>query len=48
MSRLHIATRGICNWRQRLASPDRQWKRSYSAFETAVSLELTVDIAGVA
>jgi hypothetical protein len=39
MSRLHIATRGICNWRERLASPDRQWKREFSAFETAVSWE---------
>lgn len=39
MSRLHIATRGMCNWRDRLASPDRQWKREFSAFETAVSWE---------
>jgi hypothetical protein len=40
MNRLHIATRGVCNWRERLASPDRQWKRGFSAFETAVSWEL--------
>ncbi len=40
MSRLHIATRGICNWRERLTSPERQWKRCFSAFETAVSWEL--------
>jgi len=40
MSRLHTATRGLCNWRERLASPDRQWKRGFSAFETAVSWEL--------
>jgi hypothetical protein len=39
MSRLFIATRGIGSWRGRLASPDRQWKRRYSAFETAVSWE---------
>jgi len=41
MNRLHTATRGLCNWRERLASPDRQWKRGYSAFETAVSWEYT-------
>jgi hypothetical protein len=40
MSRLHIATRGLCNWRERLARPDRQWKRGFSAFEAAVSWEL--------
>lgn len=40
MSRLCIATRGIGSWRERLASPDRQWKRRFSAFETAVSWEL--------
>jgi hypothetical protein len=40
MSRLFISTRGRCGWRERLASPDRQWKREYSAFETAVSWEL--------
>jgi hypothetical protein len=40
MSRLHISTRGLDSWRGRLASPDRQWKRRYSAFETAVSWEL--------
>ncbi len=45
MSRLHIATRGICNWRERLASPDRQWKRCFSAFETAVSWELAAKSA---
>ena len=39
MSRLHIATRGLDSWRQRLAAPDDQWKRRYSAFETAVSWE---------
>jgi hypothetical protein len=39
MSRLFIGTRGICSWRERLASPDRQWKRGFSAFETAVSWE---------
>ena len=45
MNRLHIATRGICNWRERLASPDRQWKRCFSAFETAVSWELAAKSA---
>lgn len=40
MSRLHIATRGIGSWRERLADPNTQWKRGYSAFETAVSWEL--------
>jgi hypothetical protein len=40
MSRLHISTRGLGSWRGRLASPDRQWKRRYSAFEAAVSWEL--------
>jgi hypothetical protein len=39
MSRLCIATRGIGSWRERLASPDTQWRRCYSAFETAVSWE---------
>jgi len=39
MSRLCIATRGIGSWRERLASPDTQWRRQFSAFETAVSWE---------
>lgn len=39
MSRLCIATRGIGSWRERLASPDTQWQRCCSAFETAVSWE---------
>jgi hypothetical protein len=39
MSRLCIATRGIGSWRERLASPETQWRRCYSAFETAVSWE---------
>ena len=39
MNRLCVETRGICNWRERLAKPDRQWRRGYSAFETAVSWE---------
>jgi hypothetical protein len=39
MSRLFTSTRGLCSWRDRLASPDKQWKRKYSAFETAVSWE---------
>ncbi len=40
MSRLCISTRGIASWQGRLASPERQWKRGFSAFETAVSWEL--------
>lgn len=40
MSRLGVETRGICNWRDRLASPETQWRRTFSAFETAVSWEL--------
>jgi hypothetical protein len=40
MNRLCIGTRGIGSWRERLASPDRQWERGFSAFETAVSWEL--------
>src|SRR5262245_14877274 len=39
MSRLHIATRGIGSWRERLANPNRHWRRLRSAFETAVSWE---------
>jgi len=39
MSQLFISTRGISSWRERLANPDTQWKRGYSAFETAVSWE---------
>ncbi len=39
MSKIFIATRGIESWRQRLANPDRHWRRRYSAFETAVSWE---------
>ena len=39
MSRIFVATCGIDSWRQRLASPDKQWRRFYSAFETAVSWE---------
>jgi hypothetical protein len=32
-------TRGVGNWRDRLANPDRQWRRGFSALETAVSWE---------
>jgi len=39
MNRLHTATRGVGSWQERLADPERQWKRGYSAFETAVSWE---------
>lgn len=40
MGKLFVATRGPCIWRERLADPGRQWKRKYSAFETAVSWEI--------
>ena len=40
MNRFCVSTRGIGSWRERLANPDRQWKRGCSAFETAVSWEL--------
>src|SRR5690349_15434086 len=40
MSRLSTATRGICSWRDRLADPNKHWKRGCSAFEAAVSWEL--------
>ncbi len=39
MNRLCVETRGICNWRERLAKPDSQWKRGYSVLETVVSRE---------
>ena len=39
MIRSCIETRGIASWRERLADPENQWKRYYSAFETAVSWE---------
>ena len=39
MNRLCVETRGVCNWRERLAKPDSQWKRGFSAFETAVAWE---------
>jgi hypothetical protein len=39
MNRLCVETRGVCNWRERLAKPDSQWKRRFSAFETAVAWE---------
>jgi hypothetical protein len=39
MNRLCVETRGISNWRERLAKPETQWRRGFSAFETAVSWE---------
>lgn len=39
MSRLHIATRGPWDWQSRLAEPEKQWKRHYSALEAAVAWE---------
>ncbi len=39
MSRLVVETRGVAEWRSRLADPTKQWKRGYSAFEVAVAWE---------
>ena len=39
MNHLHISTRGIFSWRERLANPGTQWRRRYSALEAAVSWE---------
>lgn len=39
MNRLCTATRGVGNWRDRLANPERQWRRGFSALEAAVSWE---------
>src|SRR5580698_3334834 len=40
MSRVCTETRDLSNWRDRLAKPESQWRRRYSAFETAVSWEV--------
>ena len=40
MKRLNTQTRGIEDWRIRLANPTRQWVRERSAFEAAVCWEL--------
>ena len=40
MSRLQVATRGLEDWKSRLADPELHWKRTRSAFEAAVSWEL--------
>jgi hypothetical protein len=29
----------LCDWRSRLADPEKQWKRGYSAFEAAIAWE---------
>ena len=39
MNRLCVETRGIGSWRERLASPEKQWRRGFSAMETAASWE---------
>lgn len=39
MSRIYVATDGPSDWRARLASPERHWKRGRSALELAVSWE---------
>src|SRR5687768_4523854 len=46
MNRLCTATRGPENWRERLGSPEKHWRRHHSAFETAVSWELADRSAG--
>lgn len=40
MNRINVATRGIYNWRERLANPAKHWRRTCSAMEAAVSWEL--------
>src|SRR2546423_387506 len=40
MSRIHVATDGLRDWKSRLAEPEKQWKRGRSAFELAVSWEM--------
>ena len=40
MTRLHIATSCYHEWRTRLARPETQWKRKFSAFENAVLWEI--------
>lgn len=39
MNRMCVETRGIGSWRERLAKPDRQWRRGFSAMEAAASWE---------
>lgn len=38
--RIHASSCGLETWKERLASPDRQWQRGKSAFELAVAWEL--------
>lgn len=40
MSRIHISTACLADWKSRLADPEKHWKRGRSAFELAVSWEL--------
>ncbi len=40
MKRIFVPTCGIAAWRERLADPEKHWKREASAFETAVSWEV--------
>lgn len=40
MNRLSVATDGTYSWKSRLASPNRQWRRRFSAMETAISWEI--------
>lgn len=39
MSRLVVETRGLSDWRSRLADPDKQWVQGFSAFEAAIAWE---------
>lgn len=39
MSRILIPTRGLEDWRQLLADPEKHWRRGYSAFAAATAWE---------
>ena len=40
MTRLYVPTQGAKSWKERLAQPDRHWKRGASAMELAASWEI--------
>lgn len=46
MSRLLTATRSVQDWRERLADPGKQWRRTFSALENAASWELAGEDSG--
>jgi hypothetical protein len=39
MTRLYVPTQGAKSWKERLAQPDRHWRRRFSAMELAASWE---------